>query len=74
MNNSDKNISVRISFNLSFICIITFIVFLILKLCNVVAWSWLVVCIPLIVLASAFGLFLLILFICVIIAVFINKE
>ena len=37
----------------------TFLVFLILKLCNVINWSWLCVCIPLIVLASSLFLTIL---------------
>lgn len=41
------------------ICILAFIVFLILKLTGAVAWSWLTVCVPLIVLASIIGLILL---------------
>lgn len=30
-----------------------FLIFLILKLCNVITWSWLMVCLPLIVFAGA---------------------
>lgn len=37
----------------------TFLVFLILKLCNVINWSWLCVCIPLIVLAVSLFLTIL---------------
>ena len=35
------------------LCIPMFLVFMILKLCNVINWSWAVVCIPLYVLAFA---------------------
>ena len=35
------------------VAIPTFIVFLVLKLCNVIAWSWVYVFIPLIVLAGS---------------------
>ena len=31
----------------------TFIVFLVLKLTNVITWSWLIVCLPLIILAAS---------------------
>lgn len=37
-----------------------FIIFLILKLCGVIAWSWLAVCIPLIVMGASIVLLLIV--------------
>lgn len=47
-----------------------FIVFLILKLCGVIAWSWVAVCAPLIALAAA----VIITIVCVISNAFIDPQ
>lgn len=41
----------KLGFSFSGLCIILFLIFMILKLCGVIAWSWVVVCYPLLILA-----------------------
>lgn len=43
----------------TYLCPILFIVFLILKLCMVIDWSWVLVCLPLIILVSILTLYLI---------------
>lgn len=35
------------SFSFNGLCIVLFLIFMILKLCGVIAWTWAIVCIPL---------------------------
>lgn len=51
------------------LCIILFVVFLVLKLTGVIAWSWWLVCLPLIIYAGFIVLLLIIVAIVAIIAV-----
>ena len=37
----------RFRFSFSWLCIVLFLIFMILKLCGVIAWTWAIVCIPL---------------------------
>ena len=53
-----------------FCCLLT-IAFIVLKLCNVISWSWFWVCSPLI---FSFGIFLCVLVIMVIIAIIARKR
>lgn len=55
-----KTVTIGGGLSIGTLCILTFIVFLILKLCGVITWSWLCVCIPLIVYAGLIGLALVI--------------
>ena len=56
----------KISFSLSGLSLITFIIFAILKGCGVIAWDWVFVCIPLMVIAAIVFVFLiLILVMCI---------
>lgn len=43
----------KLGFSFSGLCIILFLIFMILKLCGVIAWSWVVVFYPLLILALA---------------------
>lgn len=63
-----------ISINLSAIAWITFIVFLILKLTNVIAWSWWLVCLPLLIWLGVLLLTLVICGIVALIAVIVAKK
>ena len=53
-----------------FCCLLT-IAFIVLKLCNVISWSWFWVCSPLI---FSFGILLCVLAVMVIIAIIIRKK
>lgn len=53
-----------------FCCLLT-IAFIVLKLCNVISWSWFWVCSPLI---FSFGIFLCLLAVMVIIAIIVRKK
>ena len=53
-----------------FCCLLT-IAFIVLKLCNVISWSWFWVCSPLI---FSFGIFLCLLVVMVIIAMIARKR
>ena len=63
-----------ISINLSAIAWITFIVFLILKLTNVIAWSWWLVCLPLLIWVGAVIIALIILGIIMLALVIVVKK
>ena len=63
-----------ININLGSIAWITFIVFLILKLTNVIAWSWWLVCLPLLIWLGVLLLTLVIGGILALVAVAIAKK
>lgn len=67
-----KNTTITLSIPIGVISIITFLVFMILKLCEVVSWSWLIVCIPLMVLGGWIVLWFIIYLIVFIIALIIT--
>jgi hypothetical protein len=52
------------------LCFVLFLIFLVLKLAGVVAWSWLVVCIPLI---AEVGFDLLALLIVIVVSVWMSR-
>lgn len=55
----------KIGFSLSGLCVILFLIFMILKLCGVIAWTWAIVCIPLYVLAAMIVLTIVMVALCV---------
>ena len=72
MYNNTKSLTINFSFNA--LSITLFIVFLILKLCGVIAWSWWFVCLPLIISVGLTILILLIGLISVIIITIIERR
>ena len=54
----------KIRFSVSGLCVILFLIFMILKLCGVIAWAWAIVCIPLYVLAAMIVLTIVIVVLC----------
>ena len=67
MKENNKTVIIKGS---NFCCLLT-VAFIVLKLCNVISWSWFWVCSPLI---FSFGIFLCLLAVMVIIAIIARKR
>ena len=61
---NQKEEAMKIGFSVSGLCVILFLIFMILKLCGVIAWAWALVCIPLYVLAAMIVLTIVIVVLC----------
>lgn len=72
-SNDNKKTGCNISIPIVSISIIVGITFVILKLCNVISWDWIYVCIPFIVAAGCWVLSLIIVGIIALIALIIYK-
>lgn len=66
MENNKSRIGITFSFSTT--AFILFVVFLILKLCGVIAWAWVFVCLPLIITAGLWVLMFIVVIVCAIIA------
>lgn len=65
-----KEIKMKLGFSFNGLCCILFLIFMILKLCGVIAWSWVIVCIPLYCLAGSIVLSILF----IVLAVIFTKD
>ena len=70
----ERNSTITFRLGWGGLCILCFIVFLVLKLCNVITWAWWLVCLPLIIYGGVIALLLLIMLILVIIALIIDRR
>lgn len=61
---NQKEEAMKIGFSVSGLCVILFLIFMILKLCGVIAWAWAIICIPLYVLAAMIVLKIVIVVLC----------
>lgn len=64
----------KCSFSLSSLSLLTFIVLAILKGCNVIAWDWLYVCIPLMVLGAVMLVYIIFIIIVAVVSAISERK